>query len=175
MTVKGCHRNLEAALMPTCAHLEALGGGGGGGSSPDGYPPLFLSPEMSREGGIKMHRPRPLWNLFRRHGPVAHYLTSKGTREGQLGTRAPAPVSGYSAFSLPWGQRGVGMLPPRPPRVPFLRPNLDTSAGTDSSCPWTDVLWSGSGAGREHEVQGKLEFQIFNAKYLSFVPEIKVF
>jgi hypothetical protein len=67
------------------------------------------------------------------------------------------------------------MLPPRPPRVPFLRPNLDTSAGTDSSCPWTDVLWSGSGAGREHEVQGKLEFQIFNAKYLSFVPEIKVF
>lgn len=29
MTVKGCHRNLEAALMPTCAHLEALGVGGG--------------------------------------------------------------------------------------------------------------------------------------------------
>lgn len=126
----------------------------------------------------KWHRPRLLlWNLFRRRGPVAHLFTSKGTREGQLGTHVPALVSGYSAFSLPWGATGSRGTVPKTtaPRVPFLRSDLDISAGTDSSCLWTEALWQGSGAGVEHEVQGKLEIQIFNTKYLSFVPEIKVF
>lgn len=74
----------------------------------------------------------------------------------------------------PGGNGEQGCRPQDPICVPFLRPNLDTSAGTDSSCLWAEELWQGSGAGREHEVQGKLEFQIFNTKYLSFVPEIKV-
>lgn len=74
----------------------------------------------------------------------------------------------------PGGNGEQGCRPQDPICVPFLRPNLDTSAGTDSSCLWAEELWQGSEAGREHEVQGKLEFQIFNTKYLSFVPEIKV-
>lgn len=61
-----------------------------------------------------MHRPSLLlWNFFRTLGPVTHLLTSKGTGEGQLRTRAPALVSGYSAFSLPRGQRGAGIPPPK--------------------------------------------------------------
>lgn len=164
--------NPESAPMPTCAHLEAEWGGKQFSRL---VPSPLLSPEVPRIRGIKMYRPRLLWNLFWRRGPVAYLLTSKGTRERQLGTHVLALVSRYSAFFLPWGQRGAGMPPRNPICVPFLRPNLDTSAGTNSSCLWAEVLWQGSGAGREHEVLGKLEFQIFNTKYLSFVPEIKVF
>lgn len=163
--------NPESALMPTCAHLEAEGGK----QFSRLVPSPLLSPEVPHICGIKMYWPRLLWNLFWRRGPVAYLLTSKGTREGQLGTHVPALVSGYSAFFLPWGQRGAGMPPLRPNLCAFSETQLGYFSRHQFFLPLAEVLRQDSGAGREHEVQGKLEFQIFNTKYLSFVPEIKVF
>lgn len=97
------------------------------------------------------------------------------TREELLGTHVPTPVSEVLFLCL----GGTGEQETAAPEITtcafFLGPNLAASASTSSSSHWNEVLRQGSGAGIEHEVQGKLEFQIFNAKYLSFVPEIKVF
>lgn len=166
--MKGC-RPTGTTLGSPDAYLCPSGGQRGINHSADWYPPLFMSPEMSHIHAIKMHGPRfLLWNLF--WGCMCDIMPSPParrplTREELLRTHVPTPM--LSASEAP--------LPQRSPHVPFLGPNLAASASTNSSSRWTEVLWQGSRAGREHEVQGKLEFQIFNAKYLSFVPEIKVF
>lgn len=168
MTVKGCH-STGTLGQPRCLPVPVLGTQGNKAvlqtdTLPSDIPLKCPTCMQSKCTGLGVFCGTCTW-VCSCHTPSHQQEDQRGT----AGDSGPRSCVWLQCLLSALKATGAGRpLAQRPPRVPFLGSNVAAWAGTKSSSLWTGArFWEG----REHEVQGKLEFQIFNAKYLSFVPE----